>query len=69
MLLSTVKTKTVIKHVASGWDLSLSLSLMINIVDESRKTNIHKIRRLFFIPLNIGDYNIELPRIYRLVKA
>ena len=40
-----------------------SLSLMMNIVDESR-THRHKIGRLFFIPLNIGNYNIELPRVY-----
>jgi len=46
-----------------------SPSLMINIVDESRKTNRHKIERLFFIPLNIGDYNIDLPRIYSPVKT
>ena len=46
-----------------------SSSLMINIVDESRKTNRHKIERLFFIPLNIGGYNIKLPRIYSLAKA
>ena len=58
----------VIKHVVGGWDLSLP-SLMINIVDESRRTNRHKIGRLFFIFLNIGDYNIELPRIYSLAKA
>ena len=25
--------------------------------------------RLFFISLNIGDYNIELPRIYALSKC
>ena len=45
-----------------------SSSLIINIVDESRRTNRHKIGRLFFIPLNIGDYNIELPRIYSPAK-
>jgi hypothetical protein len=36
----------------------LSSSLIINIVDESR-THRHKIGRLFFVPLNIDDYNIE----------
>jgi hypothetical protein len=46
-----------------------SLSLMINIVDESRRISRHKIGRLFFIPLNIGDYNIELLHIYSLAKA
>jgi len=46
-----------------------SPSLMINIVDESRRTNRHKIERLFFISLNISDYNIELARIYSSAKA
>ena len=41
-----------------------SPSLMINIVDESKRTNRHKIGRLFFILLIIGNYNIELSRIY-----
>ena len=47
----------------------LSPSLMINIVDESRRTNRHKIGRLFFIPRNIGDYNIDLPHIYSPAKV
>jgi len=46
-----------------------SPSLMINIVDENRRTNRHKIGRLFFISLNIDDYNIELPQIYSPAKA
>jgi len=60
--------KTVIKHVAAVGTFP-SPSLVINIVNESRRTNRHKIERLFFIPLNIGDYNIELPRIYSPTKA
>ena len=46
-----------------------SPSLMINIVDKSRRTNRHKIERLFFISLNIDNYNIELPHIYSPIKA
>jgi len=45
-----------------------SSSLIINIVDKSRRTNKHKIRRLFFISLNVHNYNIELPLIYSPAK-
>ena len=47
----------------------LSPSLMMNTVGKSRRTNRHKIGRLFFISLNIGHYNIELPRIYSPAKT
>ena len=51
----------VIKHGVS-WDF-FSPSLMMNTLGKSRRTNKHKIGRLFFISLNIGDYNVELPYI------
>jgi len=41
---------------------------MINTLNENRRTNRHKIMRLFFISLNISDYNIKLPRIYSPAK-
>jgi hypothetical protein len=51
----------VTKHVASGYGLPLSPSLMINITDENRRINRHKIGRLFFISLNIGNLQHKAP--------
>jgi hypothetical protein len=47
----------------------LSPSLIINIVDESKRTHRHKIWRLLFISTNIDDYyNMEPPCIYSPTK-